>query len=412
MDSRYREYSVMKRIGKSVFMGLGALAFVLAACSTDASATQEGEIPVVVDDLSVIADGRLNPIESAQLSFNAGGEIIAVLVQEGDSVVTGQPLVQLGNREQFQAAVSAAGLELVSAEQALDALYENSETMAAQAQQNLANAREELRKAEYTWSVQQEGNRASVSSINGAEANLILARKNLEDAQEDFGSAPGGNDAAKALAQKNLSNAQRDYDAALRSLNWLTGRPTDIQQAMLDADVAIAQARVEAAERELEDRKDGPHPNDVVLAEARLANAEAQLAAAEAALANVELTAPFDGTVAGVMSKVGEVAAPGQPAVVLANFSSWIVETDNLTEIELPQIAVGQPVAVSFDALSDVELRGTVTAIRPLFEIRQGDVTYAVKISLDENDPRLQWGMTAVVTFGEPVRAADPTGSG
>ena len=178
--------------------------------------------------------------------------------------------------------------------------------MAAQAQQNLASARDELRIAEYTRSVQQEGNRASESSINGAEANLILARDKLDNAKGDFDSAPSSNDEAKALAQKNLLNAQRDYDSALRNLNWLTGRPTDIQQAMLDADVAIAQANVEAAERELEDRADGPHPNDVVLAEAQLANAQAQLAAAEAALANSELTAPFAGTVAGVMTKVGE----------------------------------------------------------------------------------------------------------
>ena len=397
----------MKQMKKSIWMAVGILALALAACNTNGAATDESEIPIVVDNLSVIADGRLNPIESAQLSFSTGGEIIAVLVEEGDSVKRGQPLVQLGNREQFEAAVAAAGLELVSAEQALNDLYENSETMAAQAQQNLANAREELRKAEYTWSVQQEGNRASVSSINGAEANLILARQKLEDAQDAFGSAPGSNDAAKALAQKNLSNAQRDYDSALRNLNWLTGRPTDIQQAMLDADVAIAQANVEAAERDLQDRADGPHPNDVAFAEARLANAEAQLAAAEAALANSELSAPFYGTVAGVMAKVGEMAAPGQPAVVLADLSSWIIETDNLTEIELPQIEVGQSVTVSFDALSDVDLQGTVTAIRPLFEIRQGDVTYVVKISLDENDPRLQWGMTAVVTFGESARAVE-----
>lgn len=397
----------MKRMKKSTWMAAGILALALAACNANGAATEEGDIPIVVDDLSVIADGRLNPIESAQLSFSTGGEIIAVLVKEGDSVVSGQPLVQLGNREQFQAALAAAGLELVSAEQAFDALYENSETMAAQAQQILANARDELRIAEYTWSVQQEGNRASKSSINGAEANLILARKKLDDAQDNFGNTSSNNEAGKALAQKNLSNAQRDYDSALRNLNWLTGRPTDIQQAMLDADVAIAQANVEAAERELQDRADGPHPNDVTLAEARLANAQAQLAAAEAALANSELTAPFAGTVAGVMTKVGEMAAPGQPAVVLADLSSWIVETDNLTEIELPQIEVGQSVTVSFDALSGVELQGTVTAIRPLFEIRQGDVTYVVKISLDENDPRLQWGMTAVVTFGESARAAE-----
>jgi len=397
----------MKRMNKTTWMAAGILALTLAACNTNGADSEEGEIPIVVDDLAVIADGRLNPIESAQLSFTTGGEIIAVLVEEGDSVSSGQPLVQLGNREQFEAAVAAAGLELVSSEQALNSLYENSETMAAQAQQNLANARDELRIAEYTWSVQQEGNRASESSINGAEANLILARKKLDDAQDNFGNTSSNNEAGKALAQKNLSNAQRDYDSALRSVNWLTGRPTDIQQAMLDADVAIAQANVEAAERELGDRGNGPHPNDIVLAEARLANAEAQLAAAEAALANSELTAPFAGTVAGVMTKVGEMAAPGQPAVVLADLSSWIVETDNLTEIELPQIEVGQSVTVSFDALSGVELQGTVTAIRPLFEIRQGDVTYVVKISLDENDPRLQWGMTAVVTFGESARAVE-----
>ena len=397
----------MTSFGKSRWVALSVLAFALAACGSNGNETEESAVPIVVDDLSVIADGRLNPIESAQLSFSTGGEIIAVLVEEGDSVASGQPLVQLGNREQFEAAVAAAGLELVSSEQALNDLYENSETMAAQAQQNLANARDELRIAEYTWSVQQEGNRASESSINGAEANLILARKKLDDAREEFGSTSSNNDAGKALAQKNLSNAQRDHDSALRSLNWLTGRPTDIQQAMLDADVAIAQANVAAAERELEDRTDGPHPNDLALAEARLANAEAQLAAAQAALANSELTAPFAGTVAGVMTKVGEMAAPGQPAVVLADLSGWIVETDNLTEIELPQIEVGQSVTVSFDALSGVELQGTVTAIRPLFEIRQGDVTYAVKISLDENDPRLQWGMTAIVTFGEPARAVE-----
>ncbi|MFQ5942192.1 MAG: HlyD family secretion protein [Anaerolineales bacterium] len=404
----------MKRNKQPGLMVLAVFGFglMLAACSSNGASTEESEIPIVIDDFSVIADGRLNPIESAQLSFNTGGEIIAVLVKEGDSVSAGQPLVRLANGEQFEAAVAGARLELISAQQALDALYENSDTMAAQAQQDVAIAREALRQAEYTWSVQQEGNRASQSSINGAEANLTLARKKLEDAKEDFGSAPGSNDAAKALAQKNLSNAQRDYDSALRNLNWLTGKPTDIQQAMLDADVAIAQVQLEAAEREWEQRKDGPDPDATALAEARLTNAEAQLTAAEAALTNVELTAPFAGTVAGVMTKVGEMAGPGQPAVVLADFSSWIVETDNLTEIELPKIEIGQRVGVAFDALSDIELAGTVTAIRPLFEIRQGDVTYAVKIALDEDDPRLQWGMTAIVTFGEPLRAADPTESG
>ncbi|MEC4688108.1 MAG: HlyD family efflux transporter periplasmic adaptor subunit [Nitrospirota bacterium] len=387
-----------------VFLILGALALAVAACSGEGASTPEqADVPVVVDTLSIIAEGRLVPVESVQLSFRSGGEIAEILVAEGDTVEAGQLLARLGNGQQTEAAVASALLEMVSAQQALDALYENADTMAAQAQQDVANAREELRVADYTWSVQQEGNRASESSINGAEANLILARKKLDDAREEYGhvSGRGDSDAGKALAQKNLSNAQRDNDSALRNLNWLTGRPTEIQQAMLDADVAIAQATLAAAENAWEERKDGPDPDEVALAEARVANAEAQLEAAEAALADRELTAPIAGTVASVSIKAGEVATPGQVALVLADFSSWMVETDNLTEIELPSIAVGQPAVVTFDALSDVELAGVVNTISPFFEIKRGDVIYAVEIELNETDPRLQWGMTTVVTFDE-----------
>ena len=55
-------------------VGLIALSSVLlAACNSEGSPTSE--LPVVVDDLSVIADARLISIQSAQLSFNTGGGI-------------------------------------------------------------------------------------------------------------------------------------------------------------------------------------------------------------------------------------------------------------------------------------------------------------------------------------------------
>jgi len=375
---------------------------MLAACGADgASETDQTEVPVVIDDLSVIADGRLAPIQSVQLTFDSGGEIREVLVKEGDRVAAGQVLVRLGNREQALAAVTAAQLELLSAEQGLESIHEQAGTQSAQAQLDLANAREELRQADYRWSVQQQGHRASQATINGAEASLILAKDSLDHAKANYDGLSGRaeDDLERAAALTELAGAQRDYDAALRNLNWYNGHPTEIQQAILDADVAIAQAQVEQAERVWEDRDEGPDPNALALAEAQLANAEAQLAAAEAALSDLELETPIAGTVANVLGKAGETAAPGQLAVVIADFSSWIIETENLTEIELPSVEIGQPVKVTFDALADVELAGVVTAIRPLFEIRSGDVTYTVTIGLDTTDPRLRWGMTAVVTF-------------
>src|SRR3990172_9495031 len=107
---------------------------MLAACGADgASETDQTEVPVVIDDLSVIADGRLAPIQSVQLTFDSGGEIREVLVKEGDRVAAGQVLVRLGNREQALAAVTAAQLELLSAEQGLESIHEQAGTQSAQA---------------------------------------------------------------------------------------------------------------------------------------------------------------------------------------------------------------------------------------------------------------------------------------
>ena len=62
---------------KQLAVGLIALfAVVLAACNSEGSPTSEaGELPIVIDDLSVIADGRLIPIQSTLLSFNTGGVV-------------------------------------------------------------------------------------------------------------------------------------------------------------------------------------------------------------------------------------------------------------------------------------------------------------------------------------------------
>jgi HlyD family secretion protein len=390
---------------------LGLAGLAMAGCGGAAAPDPEVEVPIVVDASNVIAEGRLVPGDSVELAFKAGGVVAQVLVEEGEAVQAGQSLALLANLEQAQAAVTAAQLELVGAEQALDKIHEQAGVMAAQAQVELAEAQEELRKARYAWDVQQQGNRASQSTINGAEARLLLAEDALDRAQEAYGDVSGRDedDLRRALALTELAGAQHDYDAALRDVNWYKGKPTEIQQAMLDADVAMAEARVQQAQQDWEDRQAGADPDEVALAEARLANARAQSMAAETALADLQLQAPFAGTVAHVALKEGELVAAGQVGVVIADYSIWIIETDNLTEFELPGVQQGQAASVTFDALPDLELAGTVTAISPFFEIKRGDVTYTVKVQLLQTDPRLVWGLTSTVTFGDIPTAALPS---
>jgi HlyD family secretion protein len=97
--------------------------------------------------------------------------------------------------------------------------------------------------------------------------------------------------------------------------------------------------------------------------------------------------------------KAGEQVLPGQAAAVLGDFSQWIVETDDLTEIEVPNIQTGDEVRLTFDALPGLELGGVIESVSSIYEEKRGDVTYTVKIRLAETDPRLRWGMTTVANF-------------
>jgi multidrug resistance efflux pump len=138
------------------------------------------------------------------------------------------------------------------------------------------------------------------------------------------------------------------------------------------------------------------------LASSRLENAKAQVAAAEDALSNYQLTAPFDGVVAEVAVQVGEQVSPETRAVSIIDPSAWMVETTDVTELEVVDIGEGQRVTFTADALPDITMEGVVTEISQSSYTQSGDVLYTVRIKTNEVDPRVKWGMTVEVTFDDP----------
>lgn len=182
--------------------------------------------------------------------------------------------------------------------------------------------------------------------------------------------------------------------AAARA-EWLKAR-RDFQR---EEDIAVAEARLRQAEAELELVRAGPRPEEVAAAEAELAAARAALAEARAALDETVLRAPFAGVVAAVLARPGEHVTPGAPLIRLADPSAWLVETEDLTEVDAVRIREGDPARLRFDALPDLELPGRVLRVRPLGEERQGDVVYTAVIEPARTDPRLRWNMTAEVAI-------------
>jgi HlyD family secretion protein len=380
-------------------------AFLLSGCQAISGASPQAEstpLPAVTQEPGVISEGKLVPLQYVNLSFTAGGNVDTLEAAEGDTVKAGQVIAQLDQVEQLSAAVDNAQLELINAQQALKDLQDNAGVATANALQKVADQRDAVRNAERAVNNLEAGGKPV--DINSAQANAVILKDRLDKAWDDY--KPYQNkpqdDVKRAQFLARYSDAQRNYDNAIRLLNNLQGPATDIDMAIAQANLSLAQAGLALAEQDYEKVKDGPDPDLLASAQAHEKAAETGLVAAKAALANRQLVAPFDGTIAQLNLKVGEQAAPGVTAVVLADFSGWIVETDDLTENEVPNVQVSQTANVTFDALPELSLQGKVQSISDVHTDKNGDVTYTTKVALEKSDPRLRWGMTAVVHFSQP----------
>jgi HlyD family secretion protein len=379
---------------------------LMAGCSGQGQASptaQPGaDVPPVKSDSSVIAEGKVVPAQDASLSFTTGGVVGEVLAAEGDLVQAGQPLIRLVGNEQLQSAVSAAELELLTAQQAVKDLRTSVEIQRSQAQLDLAQAEKELDKAKKKM-YSKDWQRGSQSQVDVTRANYIIAEDGVKKATENYDRVDERpqDDPIRAELFSQLAAARQKRDTALANLNYLLDKPNELDVNEANANLSVAQANMNEAVRKLNMLKDGPDADQLALAEARVRNAQMALQAATANLNNLELRAPFTGTISSIDISTGELAPAGTAVVHMADFSSWKVETTDLTELNVARVKLGQPAMVHFDALPDVGIIGRVTQINALGENRQGDVVYTVTLTLETSDPGLHWNMTASVTFLE-----------
>jgi multidrug resistance efflux pump len=355
--------------------------------------------PISEENSSITAEGKLVPKDSVQLAFAANGQVDEVLVKEGDLIKKGDVLARLSGRKQMEAAIAAAEFELFSAQQALKSLDDDLSTAQNQALSAVNAARQAEHDAERK--VSSLGGVADKNDIDIANTQVIFAKNNLDDAQKDYdrvASFPEDN-LIRARLKVELANKQKEYDAAVRKYNALTGTASNFDLDQATTDLTIAQTQLKLAQDKYDNLMKGPDPDDVANAKARISTAETQLSASKADLEKLDLIATMNGKVVSTDLKPGITVTAGQPVIELADFSEWDVDTDNLTEIEVVDVSVGQKVTVTPDALPDVKLNGEVIKISDTFEEKRGDITYTVRIALNEIDPRLRWGMTVVVDF-------------
>ncbi len=373
-----------------------AASLVLSACaSATANAAQQTAIPTVIAEPVVIAEGRVEPVHYANIAFLAGGVVGEIFVDEGEPVKEGQTIARLANSEAKQAEVARAEEELLSAQQSLDGAQ-------AEALKEIATAHEELRLAQIALDdFDIPSDFSSVTPAEAVEKSLSKVEKARMDYEpyRDFARRPPTReeymnkeygykdythyDQTARMYKKALDDAWAKYNKAVR---W----------AELDASLQAARVRADNAILDYQNLQKSTDEK-ASMAEARFNTALANLAAAHAALADMELTAPFDGILANIDLRPGESVDPGQTIASVADFSSWVVKTTDLTEIDIVDIEVGQAATITLDAIPDQALEGTVQSIGQTYTESQGDTLYDVTIALNKTLPQMRWGMTVEI---------------
>jgi HlyD family secretion protein len=304
--------------------------------------------------------------------------------------------------------VESAEAALAAAQATLDKVLEGpreGELVAARA--DVANAEAALRQARAAYDrVKDEANiglRPESLQLEQATNAYEAALSRLEALEEgasdaDIDAARAGVEGARAQLDAIRAEARAaDLAAAQAGIDQAQAQLDAIKAPARTADIAAAQAEIRRAQAQLDLIVAGARPETIAALEADLEAAKAALRQAEIALADTVLKAPFSGTVASLNTSTGEQVLPGTPVVWLADLSQWQIETDDLTELSVVDVEVGAPADITFDAIPDLVLPGTVTRIGAISENKLGDVTYTVLIVPDEQDDRLRWGMTAMV---------------
>jgi HlyD family secretion protein len=300
---------------------------------------------------TVGATGTVRARQTATLVWLTTGTVDTVNVSIGDQIRAGEVLASL-SKSSLPQNIILAEAELVSAQQALNDVL-NSDTARAQAWIALRDAEDAFEKAyDYRDALNYPVRRTQVTLVKERTPYGVV-------------------DVPKTKTYK------------------VKGTEEEIAEA--DADLALKEARYEDAKRAYERLAEGPNKDD-------LAAAQARVEAAQATLNMAHLTAPFAGTVTEAALLPGDQVTAGTIAFRVDDLSRLLVDVE-LSEVDINNVTVGQPVTMSFDAILGVEYQGQVTRVSQAGNMVNGVVNFTVTVELTDADELVKPGMTAAVNI-------------
>jgi HlyD family secretion protein len=336
--------------------------------------------------------GAVRSKQTANLTWTVSARVGELKTATGQLVKKGDVLAVLDLTSLPQNLIQAQN-DLINAQNNLKNLNDLAAVNKATADKNLKQAQKDLEDAQTTRGQYSGKTRADDLTIQKAEADYTLALDRQKQAQEAFDNvaALDADSTQRAQAQSNLASAQSAARQSKWMLDYYRAKPgaTDIAQA--EAALQLAKAKLDDAQRQYDLIKNGPAEKDITLANNTITIAQANIN-------QTRLTAPFAGTITSLNAKIGDVVSPGTLALRIDDLSSLYIDSQ-VSEVDINRIQMGQPVSITFDAISNKIYEGKVMEVGTGGSSTGGAVNFPVTIQITNPDAQVRTAMTAGLTI-------------
>jgi len=363
-----------------------ALLTIIVIASVYATRKDTPEVTVVKVETrrelrsNVTASGEIRPIQFINLTSEVQGRIEEIFVKEGDKVAAGTPLVKL-DPTQLQSSTDAQVAAFQASQN--EAQVTRSQVLAAQNQ--LSQSQQGLNASEAGITTSQQAVASVRESVNRARQELVAAQTDVDRAQVEVNAANRELKRSAELLESDVIS-RLEYDQAKDRVENAQVGLRNARSRLQSQQIAIksAQSQVNEAEARVAEARARAKQQEVAVKDARRgvdtanysANASASRSQQQAAVLSGQRqqrdktmqVAPINGVIADIPTKVGVFALAGNsttPLLTIADMSTVTVEV-KVDETEIDKVAVGQPVKVKVEALSDREIVGEVTQKTPL----------------------------------------------
>ncbi len=373
---------------KKFIIGGAIIAVVVAATIISIFATRKDTPEVVIVKIeprrelrsTVTSSGEIRPIQFINLTSEVQGRIEEIYVKEGDVVTMGQPLVRL-DPDQLQSNTDAQIAALQTAQS--ESQVTRSQIIAAQNQ--LSQAQQGLIASEAGVNTALQAVSSARENVNQARQQVVAAQTDVDRAQVEVNAANRElKRSAELLESGVISRLEFDQskdrvenaNVAFRNAKArLDGQSIAVKEAQSRVNEAIARANESKARASqqgvaVRDARRGVDTANLSAntSESRTNQAAAILRGQKSQRDKTMQSAPINGVIADIPSKVGTFAVAGlstTPLLTIADMSTINVEV-KVDETEIDKVAVGQVAKVKVDAFGEKELVGEVTQKTPL----------------------------------------------